>query len=127
MRNVSPAKWPKGQPIQIEAIPTEYAGMMFQSKLAATWAHSFDMIGVCWEYEPMRIDKLLLVEAFLERHPGAQPVLNEPWQLYDAILSDPMLHAPGQKLAVKRGCRSFLGLLMTCAAMESPVITASSS
>lgn len=45
------------------------------------------------------IDRLLLDEAFLERHPGAQPVLIEPKMLGDVVPTEPILLAPGQKLS----------------------------
>jgi len=42
--------------MEIEAIPTEYAGVVFRSKLEATWARFFDVIGLEWEYEPVMLD-----------------------------------------------------------------------
>jgi hypothetical protein len=41
--------------MEIEAIPTEYAGVLFRSKLEATWARFFDVIGLEWEYEPCQM------------------------------------------------------------------------
>ncbi len=41
--------------MQIDAKPTEYAGVLFRSKLEATWARFFDVIGVEWEYEPTHL------------------------------------------------------------------------
>ena len=41
--------------MEIEAKPTEYNGVIFRSKLEATWARFFDVIGVKWEYEPCRL------------------------------------------------------------------------
>jgi hypothetical protein len=41
--------------MEIEAKPTPYRGVMFRSKLEATWARFFDAIGVEWEYEPTRL------------------------------------------------------------------------
>lgn len=41
--------------MEIEAIPTEYCGVTFRSKLEATWARFFDVIGVEWEYEPCQL------------------------------------------------------------------------
>lgn len=41
--------------MEIEAKPTEYAGVLFRSKLEATWARFFDVIGLEWEYEPMQM------------------------------------------------------------------------
>lgn len=41
--------------MEIEAKPTEYAGVLFRSKLEATWARFFDMIELKWEYEPTQI------------------------------------------------------------------------
>lgn len=35
----------------IKAIPTEYAGILFRSKLEARWALFFDQLGIRWEYE----------------------------------------------------------------------------
>lgn len=41
--------------MEIQAKPTEYAGVRFRSKLEATWARFFDVIGVKWEYEPTKL------------------------------------------------------------------------
>lgn len=41
--------------MEIEAKPTEYAGVLFRSKLEATWARFFDVIEVPWQYEPTRL------------------------------------------------------------------------
>lgn len=35
--------------------PTEYAGVMFRSQLEAHWAAFFDVAGIEWEYEPVRM------------------------------------------------------------------------
>lgn len=34
------------------AIPTKYKGVQFRSRLEATWAAYFDLLGIPWEYEP---------------------------------------------------------------------------
>jgi hypothetical protein len=36
---------------QIKAIPTEYAGCRFRSRLEARWAVFFDTLGIKWQYE----------------------------------------------------------------------------
>jgi hypothetical protein len=36
----------------MKGIPTEYAGIRFRSRLEATWAAFFDLLGWSWEYEP---------------------------------------------------------------------------
>ena len=36
----------------IEAIPTEYRGVLFRSRLEAKWAEFFTILGIAWEYEP---------------------------------------------------------------------------
>lgn len=36
---------------EIKAVPTEYNGTMFRSRLEATWAAMFDSLGWRWEYE----------------------------------------------------------------------------
>lgn len=36
----------------IKPIETEYAGIMFRSRLEARWAVFFDTLGIEWEYEP---------------------------------------------------------------------------
>jgi hypothetical protein len=41
--------------MDIKAKPTEYAGVLFRSKLEATWARFFDVIGIKWEYEPTQL------------------------------------------------------------------------
>jgi len=35
-----------------QAIETEYAGVMFRSRLEARWAVFFDTLGIRWDYEP---------------------------------------------------------------------------
>lgn len=40
----------------IKAIPTEYAGYMFRSRLEARWAAFFDLLGWEWEYEPFDLN-----------------------------------------------------------------------
>lgn len=42
--------------MEIEAKPTLYANVVFRSKLEATWARFFDVIGIAWEYEPCQMD-----------------------------------------------------------------------
>ncbi|MFG3199875.1 hypothetical protein ACGFYT_27520 [Streptomyces sp. NPDC048208] len=42
-----------GQPI--EAIPTEYSGTTFRSRLEADWACTLDTQNILWEYEPEQI------------------------------------------------------------------------
>ncbi|HMO06482.1 MAG TPA: Hint domain-containing protein [Paracoccaceae bacterium] len=46
-----------------------------------------------------RVNRLLLDESFLERHPEAQPVLVLPNRLGHGMPSEPVLLAPGQKLS----------------------------
>ncbi len=38
---------------KIAAIPTQYAGVNFRSRLEARWAAVFDLLGWKWEYEPI--------------------------------------------------------------------------
>ena len=40
----------------IKAIPTEYKGYRFRSRLEARWAVFFDACGADWEYEPEGFD-----------------------------------------------------------------------
>jgi hypothetical protein len=40
----------------IKAHPTMYNGVMFRSRLEATWAAFFDLMGFKWEYEPIDLD-----------------------------------------------------------------------
>jgi len=40
----------------IRAIPTEYRGHTFRSRLEARWAATFDELGWYWEYEPYAVD-----------------------------------------------------------------------
>lgn len=37
---------------EVKAVETEYAGVLFRSRLEARWALFFDLIGLKWEYEP---------------------------------------------------------------------------
>lgn len=41
---------------KIKAIPTNYGGVNFRSRLEAKWAAFFDIIGVHWEYEPFDLE-----------------------------------------------------------------------
>ncbi len=38
------------------AIPTEYCGIRMRSRLEATWAAFFDLLGWSWEYEPFDLN-----------------------------------------------------------------------
>lgn len=40
----------------ISAIPTDYRGVHFRSRLEAKWACFFDNVGWPWEYEPIDLD-----------------------------------------------------------------------
>ncbi len=40
----------------IAAIPTDYAGVHFRSRLEAKWAAFFDLVGWRWDYEPLDLD-----------------------------------------------------------------------
>lgn len=40
----------------MNSIRTEYNGIIFRSRLEATWAAFFDLIGWQWEYEPFDLD-----------------------------------------------------------------------
>lgn len=42
--------------MSIPAIPTQYAGVNFRSRLEARWAAMFDLLGWKWEYEPIDLD-----------------------------------------------------------------------
>lgn len=42
-----------GQPI--EAVPTEYSGTTFRSRLEADWARTLDTQRILWQYEPERV------------------------------------------------------------------------
>jgi hypothetical protein len=41
----------------IAAIPTEYMGTVFKSRLEARWAVFFDFMNIKWEYEPQCFEK----------------------------------------------------------------------
>ncbi|MBA8838156.1 hypothetical protein [Ochrobactrum sp. RH2CCR150] len=40
----------------IKAIPTEYAGVNFRSRLESRWAAFFDLVGLKWDYEPFDLE-----------------------------------------------------------------------
>jgi len=40
---------------ETDAIPTEYAGITFRSRLEAAWATTLDGYGIGWEYEPEKV------------------------------------------------------------------------
>jgi len=46
----------KIEQMRIKAIPTEYKGIKFRSKLEATYARLFDKQNLSWEYEPKSFD-----------------------------------------------------------------------
>lgn len=58
----------------LHAIPTEYGGVCFRSRLEARWAAFFDLVGWQWEYEPS-IDFPGWIPDF--RLKGAQPAFVE--------------------------------------------------
>lgn len=43
----------RGPPRTINAIPTQYGGINFRSRLEAKWACFFDALGWTWDYEPL--------------------------------------------------------------------------
>lgn len=45
---------PQGK-YDVKAKPTKYAGVLFRSRLEATWAAFFDLTDMEWEYEPVRM------------------------------------------------------------------------
>jgi hypothetical protein len=61
----------------LSAIPTEYAGVNFRSRLEAKWAAMFDLLEWEWEYEPFDLDGY--IPDFVLKL--ARPVLVEvkPW------------------------------------------------
>ncbi len=42
------------------AIPTNYKGLLFRSRLEAQWAHFFDDLDWPWEYEPFDLNGYIL-------------------------------------------------------------------
>lgn len=50
------------------AIPTDYAGVRFRSRLEAKWAAFFDLAGWRWAYEPIDLD--LYVPDFMLTFPS---------------------------------------------------------
>ena len=96
--------------MDIEAIPTTYAGVTFRSKLEATWARFFDVIGVAWEYEPTRLpgwvpDFLLdgwwLAEvkpvAVTGKNAAREPVFQKAFRRFDTVL---LGDGPGDSLGL---------------------------
>lgn len=62
---------------EIAAIPTEYAGVQFRSRLEARWAAFFDLLDLSWEYEPIDLDGYI-PDFLLTKSPlSARPVLVE--------------------------------------------------
>ncbi|MCW0217495.1 MAG: hypothetical protein OJI67_04140 [Prosthecobacter sp.] len=60
-------------------VPTQYGGVIFRSRLEATWAYFFDSIGLPWKYEPFDIegwtpDFLLQGTILCEVKPEIEPV-----------------------------------------------------
>lgn len=85
--------------MEIEAKPTQYAGVMFRSKLEATWARFFDVIELAWEYEPTKLqgwipDFLLDGKWYAEvkplpivfSHDLENPVLQKAIRAFETIL-----------------------------------------
>lgn len=65
------------------SIPTEYRGIQFRSRLEATWAAFFDLMGWYWEYEP--IDFAGYIPDFLLQMPGPIFVEVKPETDYDDL------------------------------------------
>jgi len=42
------------------AIPTDYGGLRFRSRLEAKWAVFFDLCGWSWDYVPVGVPRWLL-------------------------------------------------------------------
>lgn len=69
---------------KIKAIKTYYRGILFRSRLEATWAAFFDLIGMEWEYEPFDMDGWLPdFRLFQSGHKGEILVEVKPWFFRD--------------------------------------------
>jgi len=57
---ITPQEQERQEPLRngyaMKAIPTEYRGARFRSRLEARWAAFFDLIGWRWVYEPFDLD-----------------------------------------------------------------------
>jgi hypothetical protein len=60
---------------RIAAIPTQYAGVNFRSRLEAKWAAFFDLNGWAWEYEPIDFDGWI-PDFLLRLEMGRRPMLS---------------------------------------------------
>lgn len=79
--------------MNMNAIPTRYAGVQFRSRLEAKWAAMFDLLGFTWEYEPIDLngyipdfvlpvgEQPLLVEV--------KPILNWPCPVFGCTKCNP--------------------------------------
>lgn len=66
------------------AIPTEYAGVRFRSRLEARWAAFFDNIGARWQYEP--VDLVGYIPDFLVDLPAPLLIEVKPAARSSALL-----------------------------------------
>lgn len=60
--------------MEFAAIPTEYAGVRFRSRLEARWACTFDQLGWEWEYEPFDLPGWI-PDFLVDIHDGHRPFL----------------------------------------------------
>ena len=74
---------------EIKAIPTEFGGIRFRSRLEAKWAAFFDLVGWRWEYEPVDfngwIPDFAIVEDGRVAYVEVKPVYKFPDDTADKI------------------------------------------
>lgn len=77
----------------MHAIPTKYKGIQFRSRLEATWAAFFDLLGWKWEYEPCDFDGW--IPDFLLRFERNIFVEVKPWARRKEIVAEPAWNGCG--------------------------------
>lgn len=73
------------------ARPTEYNGIVFRSRLEATWAAFFDLTGWKWKYEPHDLEHWMPDFEISHENPTFRdyPVLVEvkpTWEMFDDVV-----------------------------------------
>lgn len=68
--------------IDRSAIPTIYRGVRFRSRLEATWAAWFDLVGWTWDYEPFDCNGWIPDFALKSEYNSPSPLLVEVKPIY---------------------------------------------
>lgn len=93
----------RSHPVKVKAHKTIYGGVVFRSRLEATWAAFFDIEGLPWAYEPVDLDGWVPDFALWLERPVYVEVKPAPLKPFDAIQKSAVLDSsfPGFAKAIE--------------------------